>query len=352
MPTVYDVARLAGVSTATVSRVMRGSDLVRPVTRDRVLAVIEEVGFVPDASARGLSRRRKEIIGLVGLERGVNETDIERDGLLFVDLMVHAVEAVLRGTDTSLLLSFGPSGEPFAGRIRALSGKVDGLLVVEDVLSPAQLRALARRLPVVAIAASPGETGWDVLRVDNPAGMRAMAGHLTGAHGYRRLGFVGGPPDAPDAVDRLGAFSSAAHSVPGCTVDVVPGGDFSEASGRTAARVLLGREAIPQAVACANDQMAIGVMRELQRSGIRVPEDVAVTGFDNVFPGRLVEPPLTTVGQPVRDLGVRAAARLLERIEGATEPPRAETLPTELVLRRSCGCPAPGAGADDPPPVG
>jgi LacI family transcriptional regulator len=143
----------------------------------------------------------------------------------------------------------------------------------------------------------------------------------------------------------VAAFSSAAHSVPGCTVDVVPGGDFSEASGRTAARVLLGREAIPEAVACANDQMAIGVMRELQRSGIRVPADVAVTGFDNVYPGRVVEPPLTTVGQPVRDLGVRAAARLLERIEGATEPPRAETLPTELVIRRSCGCPPAEGGA-------
>jgi LacI family transcriptional regulator len=340
MPTVYDVARLAGVSTATVSRVMRGSDLVRPVTRDRVLAVVEEVGFVPDASAQGLSRRRKEIIGLVGLERGVSETDMERDGLLFVDLVVHAVEAVLRGTDTSLLLSFGPRGEQFHQRIRALSGKVDGLLVVEDALSPAQLRALSRRLPVVAIAASPVQAGLDVLRVDNPGGMRAMAGHLTGVHGYRRLGFVGGPLDAPDAVQRLAAFSSAVHSVPGATMDVVPGGDFSEASGRTAARVLLGRESVPEAVACANDQMAIGVMRELQRSGIRVPADVAVTGFDNVFPSRVVEPPLTTVGQPVRDLAEQAAARLLERIEGSTEPPRAQILPTELVLRRSCGCPA------------
>jgi LacI family transcriptional regulator len=348
MPTVYDVARLAGVSTATVSRVMRGSDLVRPVTRDRVLAVIEEVGFVPDASAQGLSRRRKEIIGLVALERGVSETDIERDGLLFVDMVVHAVEAVLRGTDTSLLLSFGPSGEQFHNRIRALSGKVDGLLVVEDALGPVQLRALARRLPVVAIAASPGDSDLDVVRVDNPAGMRAMAGHLTADHSYRRLGFAGGPPDAPDAVERLAAFSSAVRDVPGCTVDVVPGGDFSEASGRTAARVLLGREAIPEAVACANDQMAIGVMRELQRSGIRVPEDVAVTGFDNIFPGRVVEPPLTTVGQPVRDLGARAAARLMERIEGSTEPPRAETLPTELVVRRSCGCP-PGDQAPDGP---
>src|SRR6201995_2780801 len=340
MPTVYDVARLAGVSTATVSRVMRGSDLVRPVTRDRVLAVIEEGGFVPDASAQGLSRRRKEISGLVGLERSVNETDIERDGLLFVDLVVHAVEAVLRGTDTSLLLSFGPSGEQFHDRIRALSGKVDGLLVVEDALAPAQLRGLARRLPVVAIAASAAGAGLDVVRVDNPAGMRELATHLTGHHGYRRLGFGGRPRDAPDAVERLGAFSSAARAVAGCTVDVVPGGDFSEASGRTAARVLLGREAIPEAVACANDQMAIGVMRELQRSGIAVPGDVAVTGFDNILPGRGAEPALTTAGQPGRERGVRAAARLLERIEGSTEPARAEPLPTELVLRRSCGCPA------------
>ena len=345
MPTVYDVARLAGVSTATVSRVMRGSDLVRPDTRERVLAVIDEVGFIPDASAQGLSRRRKEIIGLVALERGVTETDIERDGLLFVDQIVHAVEAVLRGTECSLLLSFGPSGEAFRSRIRALSGKVDGLLVVEDAVPPAQLRALARRLPVVAIAAAPGEGALDAIRVDNAEGTRAIAAHLVTAHGYRRLGFVGGPADAPDAVERLAAFAAAVRGHPECTVDVVPGGDFSEASGRTAARVLLGREAVPEAIACANDQMAIGVMRELQRSGIRVPGDVAVTGFDDIFPGRVVDPPLTTVAQPLRELGARAAGRLLERIGGSEVAPRADVLPTELVIRRSCGCPGSPAPA-------
>jgi len=339
MPTVYDVARLAGVSTATVSRVMRGSDLVRPDTRARVLAVIDEVGFVPDASAQGLSRRRKDIIGLVALERGVDETGIERDGLLFVDQLVHAVEAVLRGTGCSLLLSFGRNGEPFQGRIRALSGKVDGLLVVEDAMPAAQLRALSRRLPVVAIAASPGEGGLDAVRVDNAGGMQALAAHLATGHGYRRLGFAGGPPDAPDAVERLAAFAAAARARPDCTVDVVSGGDFSEASGRTAARVLLSREAVPEAVACANDQMAIGVIRELQRSGIRVPADVAVTGFDNIFPGRVVDPPLTTVGQPFRELGARATTRLLERIAGSEAQPCADVLPTELVIRRSCGCP-------------
>jgi LacI family transcriptional regulator len=91
-------------------------------------------------------------------------------------------------------------------------------------------------------------------------------------------------------------------------------------------------------VACANDQMAIGVMREFQRAGVRVPGGVAVTGFDDIFPGRIVEPALTTVGQPSRDLGALAATRLLERIDGRAGPPRAELLPTELVVRRSCGC--------------
>jgi LacI family transcriptional regulator len=135
--TVYEVADRAGVSTATVSRVIHGSNLVHPDTRERVLAVIEELGYVPDGSAQGLSRRRKDIIGLAALERGVTEVGIEKTSPLFMDELVHAVESVLRGTDCSLLLTFGPAGEPFQRRIRSLSGKVDGLLVAEEVMPPA-----------------------------------------------------------------------------------------------------------------------------------------------------------------------------------------------------------------------
>ena len=126
MSTVYEVAHRAGVSTATVSRVVHGSSLVRPDTRERVLAVIEELGYVPDGSAQGLSRRRKDIIGLAALERGVTEVGIEKNSPLFMDELVHAVESVLRGTDCSLLLTFGQAGEPFQRRIRSVSGKVDG----------------------------------------------------------------------------------------------------------------------------------------------------------------------------------------------------------------------------------
>lgn len=340
---MYEVANRAGVSTATVSRVIHGSNLVHPDTRERVLAVIEELGYVPDGSAQGLSRRRKDIIGLAGLERGVTEVGIEKTSPLFMDELVHAVESVLRGTECSLLLTFGRAGEQFQRRIRALSGKVDGLLVAEEVLPPAQLRAVARRIPVVAIAGRPEETEFDVVAVDNAAGMAGLAAHLMDGHGYRRLGFLAGPADSPDAVHRLAAFRRAVAERPGCTLDLALDGDFSEASGAEAARVLLAQPAPPEVIACANDQMAIGVLLTLQQAGLRVPGDVAVTGFDDIYASRVVTPALTTVRQPLRELGHQAAQRLFARIEDRDLPPRAEILPTECEIRASCGCPGPAA---------
>lgn len=348
MSTMYEVASLAGVSIATVSRVLHGSGLVRADTRDRVLAVIEELGYVPDGSAQGLSRRRKDIIGLAGLERGGGEVGVEQTSPLFMDELVHAVEAVLRGTDCSLLLAFGQAGAQFQQRIRSLSGKVDGLLVAEEVMPPAQLRALARHIPVVIIAGRPDESGLDVVAVDNAAGIRELAAHLIGEHGYRDLGFLAGPADSPDACERLAAFRGAAAAHPGCRLGRVLTGDFSEASGIAAARELLARGPLPEVIACANDQMAMGMLLGLQQAGLQVPADVAVTGFDDVFASRLVSPALTTVGQPVRELGRRAAQRLRSRIEDPRLPPRAEVLPTRCAIRASCGCPARPAAADVP----
>ncbi|HUY45448.1 MAG TPA: substrate-binding domain-containing protein [Streptosporangiaceae bacterium] len=157
------------------------------------------------------------------------------------------------------------------------------------------------------------ETELDVVAVDNAAGIRALAAHLLADHGYRRVGFLAGPADSPDARERLAAFRQAVGEHPGCTLDPVLEGDFSEASGSTAARALLELRPRPQAVACANDQMAIGMLLQLQDSGVRVPGDIAVTGFDDIYASRVVAPPLTTVGQPLRELGRRAAQRLRAR---------------------------------------
>jgi LacI family transcriptional regulator len=340
--TIYDVARVAGVSTATVSRVLRGSDLVHADTRQRVLAIIAELGFVPDASARGLTRRRKDIIALVGLVRSDDEIDVERASLLFIDHIVHAAEHALRGTDFSLLLSFGNRGEHFEKRIRALAGKADGMLIAEEILDRADLTALAAQVPVVVIAGSPDQPVTDVYLSDSTGGMTELTGHLTGQHGYHRLCFVAGPKDAPDAVARYSAFEQAVAASPDSSIDQVIHGDFSEDSGIAAAHTLLGRTALPQAVVCANDQMAIGVLRELQRAGVRVPADVAVSGFDDLYPSRVIDPRLTTVSQPFWELGSRAVHRLLARIDDPALAPRAEVLPTHVVIRASCGCSPPG----------
>jgi LacI family transcriptional regulator len=200
------------------------------------------------------------------------------------------------------------------------------------------LRQLAARLPVVVIAGRRDEAQLDVVAADNLAGMTALVSHLVGHHRYRRLCFVTGPKDAPDARERQATFEEVVLASRGSVIEQVIHGDFSEGSGAAAARVLLDRRSMPEAVVCANDQMAIGVLREFQRAGISVPGDVALTGFDDVYPSRIVNPPLTTVSQPVRELGTRAAQRLLARITDPALPPRAEILPTSAVIRASCGC--------------
>ena len=210
---------------------------------------------------------------------------------------------------------------------------------------------LARRLPVVVIGGDPDERAADVVTADNRAGAAALVTHLIDEHGARRLFHVDGPATAPDAQERRIALRRRAAARTG-TVQLDRlrfSGQFSVQSGEDAGSCLLGRhgDALPDAVVCANDQMAIGVLQALGRAGVRVPEDVAVVGFDDIFPGSLFDPPLTTVHQPMRLLGERACARLLDRIADPSLRPKVELLPTELVLRSSCGCP-PGTATRSP----
>ncbi len=344
MVTLYDVARLAGVSTATVSRVVHGQDRVREATRIRVTRAIEELGYVPDAAAQSLSRRRKDIIGMVCVEREVQQYDIENVGLLYYDELLHGVEALIRDNNWSLLITFMQAedvGEPDFRRLDALSGKVDGILIGEGFVASRYIERLAARVPVVVIAGTPGERAADVVAADNFSGSAAIITHLIDDHGKRRLFHVDGPPRSPDAGRRKLALEHVLRSHPECELVGSVQGIFSVRSGEHAGEELLARHrgALPEAVVCANDQMAIGVLRALAKAGVRVPGDVAVVGFDDIYPSSLIDPPLTTVYQPMRMLGERACARVLERIADPTLSPAVELLPTELVLRSSCGCP-------------
>jgi len=342
--TLYDVASAAGVSTATVSRVVHGLDRVRDTTRARVLAVIEQLGYVPDGAAQSLSRRRKDVIGLVCVERKAPKLqyDFESMSLLFYDEILRGVEARIRHHNWSLMITYlEEDGAPEMPRLLSLSGKVDGLLIGEGIVPSPFLARLSERLPVVVIAGNPRERAADVVTADNRSGSFALVTHLIEDHGRRRLYYVDGPSSAPDAKERRRALLQVLRSHPGCELVGSSEGRFTFASGEEAGQklVAMAGETLPDAVICANDQMAIAVLQTLASAGIGVPADVAVVGFDDIFPASLCDPPLTTVHQPMRLLGERACARLVDRIANPGLRQKVELLPTELVLRSSCGCP-------------
>ena len=341
MVTLYDVARLAGVSTATVSRVVHGQDRVRESTRARVRQAIEELGYVPDGAAQSLSRRRKDVIGLVCVEREVDHIDIENVGLLYYDEVLRGVEACIRQRNNwSLLITFMQGDRPDFSRMDALTGKADGILIGEGFVASSIIERLAARVPVVVIAGTPGERAADVVAADNFSGSAAIITHLITGHGKRRLFHLDGPPNSPDAGERRRALEYVLRAHPECQLVGSTQGILSVRSGELAGENLLARyrTALPDAVVCANDQMAIGVLRAFAAGGVRVPEDIAVVGFDDIALGSLYDPTLTTVHQPMRMLGERACALLLDRIADPGRSPVAELLPTELVLRASCGC--------------
>jgi LacI family transcriptional regulator len=346
--TLYDVARAAGVSTATVSRVVHGNDRVRPATRQRVLEVIDELGYVPDAAAQSMAWQRKEVIGLVTITARGPETDVEREGMAFIEEVLRGVQVALSKVGWPVLISVLSAAERSDAfqQLRKISAKVDGLVIVEGIVSSEQLALLAERVPVVVAAGSLDEPNADVVDADNWSGTTALVRHMLEQHGKKRLFYVDGPPEAPDGRERRRAFEEAVDRHPGAAVTGCFEGRFAASSGQLAVRELLAGPArdLPDAIICANDQMAIGAMRELLAAGIRVPADVAVTGFDDIRFGALFTPPLTTVRQSMRLLGERACSCLLERIADPALPHRAERLPTELIVRESCGCPP----AEDP----
>ena len=340
--TLYDVARQAGVSTATVSRVVHGHDRVRPSTRQRVLGVIEALGYVPDSAAQSMVLKRKEVIGLVAIESRGPDTDIEQDGLLFMEELLRGVEYPLSQIGWSVLISVLRSADQADAYrwLQKISAKVDGMLIAEGIIPSEQLARLAARIPVALVAGSPDEPHADVIHADNRAGTEALVRHMVERHGKTRLYYIAGPPEAPDARERRSVFERTLAGYQGVRLAGCFEGRFAAVSGRQAVRELLaapGRE-LPDAIVCGNDQMAIGAMRELHRAGLRVPADIAVAGFDDMHLGALLSPPLTTVRQPMRLLGERACSVLLERIADPARPRRVERLATRLIVRESCGC--------------
>jgi LacI family transcriptional regulator len=347
-PTIYDVASAAGVSIASVSRVLNGRGNPLPETRERVLAAVADLGFIPDGAARALSARLKEIIGVVIRRPPPTEPigdDIfqdEEESLQFPDLINRGIELAAQNRDYNLLVSsVDVDDHDHTRRVFALARKSDGLILHDQVLDSDQLERLSRQVPVVTLAGVATPTTSNV-GGDNQGSMRELARHLVREHGYRTLAYLGGHPDSPDNLARQAAFSAEVAAAGG-TFARGPQwqGNYCAAGGaRVIDRLIAsgGASQLPRAIACANDQTALGVVYALRQQGLDVPGDVAVTGFDDIPVARHLRPQLTTVRQPIQELGATAFEVLYSMINDAGHAPRDIVLPTRLIPRESCGC--------------
>ncbi len=349
--TIYDVASHAGVSIASVSRVLNGQGRPRVETRERVMRAVRELAFVPDGAARALSNGLKEVVGVVFRRGNQTPLAVENECLLFINDINLGIEIAAhhRGFDV-LVSSVGVHDRDVSTRLAAIAGKVDGLILHDRTLPASAIVRHAETVPIVTLAGTPTPASMNV-RCDNESGMRQLVRHLVLDHGYRSLAYLAANADSPDNRARSRALEAEASAA---RAHVRTGrawqGDYSASGGARAIESLLaGGGELPRAVVCANDQTALGVMHALGRRGIAVPGDVAVVGFDDIPVARHLRPPLTTVRQPLRQMGACAFDLIHARISAGRGEPDV-VFPVQLVVRESCGCahdPARAAGPQD-----
>lgn len=334
--TIFDVAKRAGVSIGTVSRVINNRDRVHPETRERVLKAIRELDYHANALARGLASQQTATLGLVIPQ--VNDP--------FFFQIVRGVEEAASAANYSLLIAsqsrLPASEQRYLHLFRR--GYVDAMVLASIKVHVHEVQEIIRQgIPIVLLQLDIGKNIPTFL-ADNYGGGRAMAEHLVVDHHYQRVAYITGTDHTPDSQERLRALRDVLQennlTLP---PEYIAQGDYLRDSGYQAMRQLLDLPHLPEAVFAANDQMAIDAMMAIRDHGLRVPEDIAVVGFDDIPMASYVSPPLTTVHQPVYELGWHAGQMALEIIHTNSDrpamiSPRKLVLPTSPVIRHSCGC--------------
>ncbi len=328
--TIREVASRAGVSVATVSRVVNGSPhRVNPATRRRVLSAVRALGYHANIIAQGLKKRSSRTVALIvpdisnpffpAIARGIEDTARPHG---YAVLLCNTYEDLTRENAYLALLR---------------NRWVDGVIFATVGSNTRHLRALRReRLPVVLVARDVEGLSIDTVRVDNFRGEYEAAVHLLRL-GHRRIAHIAGPPSLHVAAERRRGYLEALRTAGLAGEAVIVEGDFTADGGGRAMEALLQARPPVTAVAVANDLMAIGALETLRHHGLRVPDDMAVVGFDDITFASLVSPALTTVAQPKYRMGQMAMERLLQLLDGGDARSRQTVLVPELVIRESCG---------------
>ncbi len=327
--TIADIARIAKVSKTTVSRVLNHKPYVEAETKRRILAIIEETGFIPQYSAISLAGGKTNIIGLLvpSLSNPYSLT------------VIQGVAEKIAGENFDLMLyTTGLSEQNQKRFIQKLSKNVvDGLVV----LLPRESTDLEKELftsdlPIVLIDHRGINTHVPTIAVTNEKGGYDATKYLISL-GHRAIAFITGVLDFGCSIERLEGYkvALASHDI-AFESRFVTLGDFTESSGYASAKALMNQHNPPTAIFCSNDEMAIGAMKAIQDMGLRVPHDVSIIGFDDISKASMVYPPLTTIRQPLFEMGEHAAKLLVDLINGTKIHKACTVLQTELVIRGSC----------------
>ena len=327
--TIVDVAREAGVSYTTVSRVLNNKENVKPETRERVLAAMTRLGYVVDQRARSLAGGRSQVIGLL----------VHDVGTSYIGEIIRGIDAELASAQYDLLLytTHRRKTKESAYVTMLTRGMADGLLLVLPRDPGAYLETLRdHRFPHVLIDHRGVDEDTPAVAASNKEGAVSATVHLIEL-GHRRIGFVTGAMDQICAHDRLEGYKMALaeHGIP-FDPDLVYEGDFFQPLGYEAAAALLELPDRPTAIFASNDVSAFGVMEAVRDHSLRIPEDVSVVGFDDIPQAAHVHPALTTVRQPLEEMGRVSTRMLLEYIANPERATERVQLPTELVVRKSC----------------
>ena len=326
--TIQDVARTAGVSVSTVSRVLNDKDDVAYETYEKVRDVIQELGYTSSLAAKSMRSHKTDVIGLVmpdveqpfpiQVMRGVNRAIAELD----YDLIVYTSGGIKKNS----------SADRERHYVSLLNGSIaDGVIVVTPVTT-----SFSTDAPVVAVDPNNVSPDCPAVIANNRIGAIAAMEHLISL-GHCRIGFIGGHPDLQSAIRRLQGYEDALHqaNIP-LAPELIQVGDYSTETGLVCAQQLLELPSPPTAIFAANDQSAIGVIEAAREAGLRIPDDLSVVGFDNIPEAAFMRPALTTVDQSIDRMGYVATEMLIHLIRGETLDSNLYKIPTQLIVRDSC----------------
>jgi LacI family transcriptional regulator len=327
--TIKDVAREANVSVASVSRALNGGSGVTEETGQRIRDVASRLRYIPHAAARMLITRRTNTIGAL-------LPDLYGE---FFSELIRGIDLAARARGLHLLVSSSHGDSAVAAlALRAMQGRVDGMLIMSAHVDETFLHAnLPDGLPTVLVNSAVESGAYGVLNVDNFGGAHAMVRHLRGV-GHSDIAFIAGPENNYDAQQREKGYRAAMAEDASKTKIHVFEGDFTEETGYRAGREIVAMEHRPHAVFAANDMMAVGCMHALREAGLRVPQDIALAGFDDIPVARYIAPPLSTVRVRIVELGRSALENVAAILENPDHQTTAgETFGCEIVVRETCG---------------